>query len=121
MKLLKLLRRRPLPLRALVNAIVAERSLVLLVLGAAAAEGAIAPADVEAAVVLLGADGLRQALLKQESQPGRDARGGGRPRRRAAGTNDGRLRALRKAIASDQYLVDTRAVAAAMLRDLERR
>jgi hypothetical protein len=118
-KLLKLLRRRPLPLRALVKAIAAEPSLIRRVLNAAAAEGAFRAPDIESAVVLLGAERLRRALLQQESQPDREGHGGKRLRQRPAQSKEGELQALRKAIANDRYRVDPRDIAAAMLRDLK--
>jgi hypothetical protein len=118
-RLLRLLWRRPLPLRALVKTIVSDPPLLALVLAAAAAEGAIA-LDVESAVVLLGAEGLRRALAKQKSQPNGETSGCERPRRRPARANAGRLRALRQAIADDRYQVDPRDVATAMLRELDR-
>ena len=118
-KLLKLLRRRPLPLRALVKTILSDPHLLVLVQSAAAAEGAIA-LDVESAVVLLGAAGLQRAVAKQKSQPNGEGTGCECPRRRPARANAGRLRALRQAIADDRYRVDPHAVAAAMLRELDR-
>lgn len=118
-RLLRLLRRRPLPLRALVKTIVSDPHLLALVLAAAGDEGAIA-LDVESAVVLLGAEGLRRALAKQKSQPNGEGTGCECPRRRPARANAGRLRALRQAIADDRYRVDPHAVAAAMLRELDR-
>jgi hypothetical protein len=118
-KLLKLLRRRPLPLRALVKTILSDPHLLVLVQSAAAAEGAIA-LDVESAVVLLGAEGLRRAVAKQKSQPNGEIGGCERSQLRPARANAGRLRALRQAIASDRYRVNPCDVATAMLRELER-
>src|ERR1043166_9712088 len=104
-KLLRLLGRRPLPLRALAKTIVSEPSLLVRVLSAAAAEGTPTP-DVDTAVVLLGADGLRRTLAKPKSQPNHEVSGCKCPRLRPARANADRLRALRRAIADDRYQVD---------------
>lgn len=118
--LLKLLRQRPLPLRALVTAIASDPVLVSLVLRAAGTECATPPGDVESAVVLLGAEGLRGALARQDSPRNAKQRGGEPARRRPVGPTAGRLRRLRQAITRDQYRVNPRALAAAMLREFER-
>ena len=110
--LTRLLRRQPLPLRELVRVIVSDPALMSLVVRAAGAESASLPADPESAVVLLGADGLR-ALVHSAAQWA--------PRRnKGVLPSERRMRALRKAIGSGNYPLSTRAIAAAMLRDLER-
>ena len=114
-RLQRLLQQRPLPLRTLVKAISADPALAALVLRVAADQCCVPPADVESAVVLLGAEGLRDALAPL---PARGNKAVAKPRTTLP--NAGRLRAIRKAIANHQYRVDPHAVAAAMLRELER-
>jgi hypothetical protein len=115
-RLRQLLRRRPLPLRRLVKEITADPALVTVVLGAAADESGTRLHDVESAVVLLGAEGLRAALARRAEF----SLTGGEARRRGGGPHAGRMQALRKAIAGDRYRVHPRAIAAAMLRELRR-
>ena len=110
--LLRLLQRQPLPLHDMVRTIACDAAMLSLVIRAAAAESASLPPDLESAIVLLGADGLR--TLAESAAPWIPRRSKPvLPTRR-------RMRALRKAIGTGYYLVSTRAVAAAMLRDLER-
>ena len=110
--LLRLLRRPPLPLRELVRIIDSDPTLMSTVMRAARAECASGPPDLESAIVLLGADRLRTlAQTAARAIPRRN---------KAVLPTRRRMRALRKAIDTGSYPVSTRAVAAAMLRDLER-
>lgn len=109
-RLLELLQHRPLPLRKLVKAIAANPSLVSLVMRAAASECSVPPPDIETAVVLLGTDGLRDALAKPLW----------RGSKAASKPHAGHLQALRRAITHNRYRIDPHAVAAAMLRELKR-
>lgn len=103
--LLGLLERRPLPLRALVKTVASDPALTALVLASAAEEGATRPLHVESAIVLLGAEGLRSALARKTARSTLRARN---------------LRTLREAIAGNRYRVNPRAIAAAMLDELDR-
>jgi len=110
--LTKLLRRQPLLLRELVRVIVSDSALMSVVIGAAGAESATLPSDPESAIVLLGADGLRTLVQTAAQWVPRRSKG--------VLPSERRMRALRKAIGAGTYPVSTRAIAAAMLRDLER-
>ena len=105
MEALQLLRRHPLPLDQLVQAMTRDAALTSRVLHAAVAERPGTTLDLGAAIVLLGAARLRALIASTvDAKRGRSSR----------------LHALKKAIAAEQYRIDPMTIARAMLRNLER-
>jgi anti-sigma28 factor (negative regulator of flagellin synthesis) len=122
----KLLRQNPLRLAELQHAIASHAGLASSVLRAAAAEQPVAP-DLESAIVLLGAEGIRMALARSANQAKLSAKRQRRRKASAAPTDTAmppataeRIRVLRAALARNVYRIDPKNLAAAMLRELER-